>query len=671
MLPSQLLSHYYLTITMNSLFKKSAVASTLAILALGGMPVTPAHAQTQAELQTKINELLATIQGMQAKLGTTASVSLNYAWSRPLTIGSTGEDVRMLQKFLNSDPDTRVAISGVGSLGNETTYFGPATKAAVAKFQTKYRADILVPAGLVNATGYFGPSSISKANALAKIGNTPTPPKPTPNDDDDDSSLEGEGTLDRFEIDDADDTEIKEAAADAPIAEVTLEAADGDIEINRMDISLVANPGNIEKDPWDTFDEISLFVNGKKIAEKNIDRKNDYVNKNLGLIRLTNLGLVIEEGKEVEVTIAASVKNHIDGAGTAADWSATVERMRYFDADNVATDESSLGELGDSVGFEIVERGEGEELKFAQAPNSPKTTSIIVDNSKKTSNKTILEYTIEAVDGDIELDKLYVNLATGNAPVHNVVDDVRLVIGKKTFKDESMITTGAYSATNTLVMFDIDGDITIDQDDKETVKVVVDLKPQTAYQNGETVVARVTSAERDLTKAEGSDDIKTFSGSVVGKEQILIAQGVIAPSNGVKFTTSTQGQDDTTGIFKVQFEVTAVEGDFYIRNLADTTAGTSTGGFKFTVDAPVSPTTVNASVTTTADENTDGVYTIREGETETFTITIAIDAAASGQHRVALDSIFFSENPDGVTNTQAFKLTPVSEYRSPYNYIQN
>ncbi|MBP9852202.1 MAG: peptidoglycan DD-metalloendopeptidase family protein [Candidatus Pacebacteria bacterium] len=55
--------------------------------------------------------------------------------TRNLYKGNSSEDVRTLQKLLNSK-GFPVATSGVGSAGFETTYFGPATLAAVIKFQT-------------------------------------------------------------------------------------------------------------------------------------------------------------------------------------------------------------------------------------------------------------------------------------------------------------------------------------------------------------------------------------------------------------------------------------------------------------------------------------------------------------------------------------------------------
>ena len=59
-----------------------------------------------------------------------------------------------------------VAHTGPGSAGNETDYFGPATRAALIRFQDTYRADILTPVGLAQGTGYFGPSTMAKVNAL-------------------------------------------------------------------------------------------------------------------------------------------------------------------------------------------------------------------------------------------------------------------------------------------------------------------------------------------------------------------------------------------------------------------------------------------------------------------------------------------------------------------------
>ncbi len=77
--------------------------------------------------------------------------------TRNLTLNAVGEDVRTLQKFLNARGYT-VATTGSGSLGNETTFFGPATRAAVVRFQL---AQSISP-----AAGYVGPLTRAKLAAL-------------------------------------------------------------------------------------------------------------------------------------------------------------------------------------------------------------------------------------------------------------------------------------------------------------------------------------------------------------------------------------------------------------------------------------------------------------------------------------------------------------------------
>ena len=90
---------------------------------------------------------------------------------RTLRVGVSGEDVRQLQKILNADVLTRVQETGVGSPGQETTYFGPLTARAVVRFQEKYRSQILTPNGLLSGTGIVGPATLS---VLRSFPVTPT-----------------------------------------------------------------------------------------------------------------------------------------------------------------------------------------------------------------------------------------------------------------------------------------------------------------------------------------------------------------------------------------------------------------------------------------------------------------------------------------------------------------
>lgn len=98
--------------------------------------------------------LLSSASELKTTLGSSKVFSNQnvYLFSRNLSQGMSGEDVRELQKYLNEKGFT-VTVSGAGSIGNETTYFGSATKVALIRFQTARAAEL----GLVQGTGYFGP----------------------------------------------------------------------------------------------------------------------------------------------------------------------------------------------------------------------------------------------------------------------------------------------------------------------------------------------------------------------------------------------------------------------------------------------------------------------------------------------------------------------------------
>ncbi|TSC73364.1 MAG: DNA topoisomerase IV subunit A [Parcubacteria group bacterium Gr01-1014_70] len=137
------------------------------------MPIA-AHGQTVEDLQAQIQSLLALIANLQAQLSglSGGSGGVQCTFTKDLTMGSTGMDVKCLQQYLNSAGHT-VASSGAGSPGNETEYFGSRTQAAVSKWQAAN--------GVSPTAGYFGSISRAKYNSLmASVPPPVTPPPVTP-----------------------------------------------------------------------------------------------------------------------------------------------------------------------------------------------------------------------------------------------------------------------------------------------------------------------------------------------------------------------------------------------------------------------------------------------------------------------------------------------------------
>ncbi len=77
-----------------------------------------------------------------------------------LSLGSKSADVKTLQELLLKE--------GVYPSGLVTGFFGELTRSAVIRFQEKYAAEILTPAGLTRGTGVVGSSTRKKVNELLK-----------------------------------------------------------------------------------------------------------------------------------------------------------------------------------------------------------------------------------------------------------------------------------------------------------------------------------------------------------------------------------------------------------------------------------------------------------------------------------------------------------------------
>lgn len=95
-----------------------------------------------------------------------------FTFSRNLRIGDSGEDVRELQKILNSDDKTTVAQIGPGSRGEESNYFGRLTLNAVIRFQNLYKYEIVGNNPSFVGTGYVGPLTRKKLNSFTLLNSS-------------------------------------------------------------------------------------------------------------------------------------------------------------------------------------------------------------------------------------------------------------------------------------------------------------------------------------------------------------------------------------------------------------------------------------------------------------------------------------------------------------------
>ncbi len=156
--------------------KQTIITTAVALTTVALIAPASVGALTTAELQAQINILmsqLAQLQGQTTVSGNVPAACVGVSFTRNLTVGSTGNDVRCLQVLLNMSASTKVSVSGAGSPGSESTYFGAKTLAAVRIYQANSG---FTPANQV------GPMTRAKLNAwLGSFGSNPNPnPNPVP-----------------------------------------------------------------------------------------------------------------------------------------------------------------------------------------------------------------------------------------------------------------------------------------------------------------------------------------------------------------------------------------------------------------------------------------------------------------------------------------------------------
>jgi hypothetical protein len=149
---------------------KVLAAAVLAVLVL---PLAAsAQSLTTAQLQAEIQSLMAELQTLEQQLAIQGgSGAWCYTFTTNMGIGGpAGSGVDALRTVLEKE-----GFSGVSTeLGsNQQAGFDESLASAVSAFQEKYRSDILMPAGLSAGTGYVGPATRAKLNALYGCSITP------------------------------------------------------------------------------------------------------------------------------------------------------------------------------------------------------------------------------------------------------------------------------------------------------------------------------------------------------------------------------------------------------------------------------------------------------------------------------------------------------------------
>jgi len=633
-----------MTITQNVASK--LVVGFVAVSMLFTLSFAPAQAATSAELEAQIEALLAQIESLQGSTGGSCA-----SFTMDLTMGASGAEVTALQNFLIGE--------GHAIAAGATGYFGAQTQAALAAYQSAN--------GISPAAGYFGPITRAKVNAECSMDDDAN--DDDANDDDDSGELSGEASLDSVDMKSGEETDIEEGQEDAPVADLDVEFADGDARITRIDLELVATGS--EEDPWDTFEDISLWVDGEEVGREAADDEDAYLDEDDGSIRLSGLDIVAEEGEEMTITIAVTTQSGIDDV--PATWTVGATAIRYVDGDDVTSTDTTTGDLDSSspatTDFDIEEEGGDDELVIRTSSEDPDATTLQLDADDRSDWTTVFAFRLDTDDStnDITVNELPIGLTVSSSTASTFINDVQLVVDGEVYDDYT--ATDGYAAAS--YRFDTDGDLVIDAGEEVTVEVQVEFNALATGSEGVTIFGTASSTGTNID-AEGADDLgdSQMEGSATGETHTLRTSGVTLEPGEMTEEEEINSDTDTTddeGHFTIEFDVTAFDEDIYVSKSASLSSSTSSGtsGVHYLITngsgTEVGTTTPSATLSSSADTESTR-YVVREGETETFTLTVVYNPGTSGFYGVQLYSFNFNDSNAAPDTYQ--RALPGSDYET-------
>lgn len=457
------------------------VVAAAFVFALVG--VSSAKAATVAELEALIAQLQAQISALSG--GTTVATG---DITKDLTIGSRGDQVEILQKYLE-DEGYLVMPAGVAY-----GYFGAMTKTAVAKWQADN--------GVAPAAGYFGTKSRAMYATLTA------------------GSTSGTGTTGTTPVASLDNTDGSLTAADASyvssgatfkkgdtqnIYDVKLQATGGKVAVNRVDVKF-------SERPWLTLNKLTLKdTSGNVIAEKILSSAADVTEITVGTdyrVRFDGLNVVVTPGTDTTLVVSATAMSASDKiskqtvtVSIPAGAIRSINGKGYTETNGTAITAKT---------FTFSSTGSTADLNTSVSPNSPAKRSVVTSTSV-TPDVVLGVFRLKAANQSAEVASLslLINSSTGVA-TSTLLSNLRLV-------DESGNVYGASSLT--------------------AGPTFTNMKLQLPKDTWKDITIKADIAASQTLSASTTLDVSTVAGLDVNYNTMTLTNASDVTANDVVFTT--------------------------------------------------------------------------------------------------------------------------------------
>lgn len=603
-----------------------------------------------------------------------AVASANAAYMHTVTLkqGSTGSQVMSLQQTLNMT-SCKVAVSGAGAPGMESTAFGPKTKVAVQCFQASngLTADGVVGpmtgATLAAVTG-GNTGGNYPAGCTSSVGYSSTTGQPcngsgSSNNGGNTGGLSG-GAADIDVTKTSTNTEdnVREGEEDVAVAGFEVEPDGGDVSLSSVRVTFKKTVANSDSDRLDKYvDEVSIWHGDTKVGSADADdfSRDTSTDPDTYSETIQLSGAVVREDDNDKFYVAVTAVDTIDEDEQDADFNVDVESVRFSDSTGAILNDS-VTYSPESFGFE--DSSEGDDLELKSSSENPDDETVKVDEDNSTDDILALvakldndEDSSDATILDIPLLITLDNYGSAASTVDDVIDEVIIEIdGEKYEADLSNTNSNDASAsdddldddgtTAVIATYNLDlddGDVVLNAGDDAEIKVWISFNSQDDnYANNTLITASINNSTIDAENEDG-DEIDVEGANREGADLTLnIAAATVSGYSWEK----SQASNASTGTLDFFFTVEAEDEDYNVMaaQVIDTASAGFTNAGTFATSSGEGTLTRVSGDSVVAISTTG--YTVSEGDTVRFRVRYS--ATSAGNYEATITSVAGQEVPD-------------------------
>ncbi len=444
-----------------------------------------------------------------------------------------------------------------------------------------------------------------------------------------------------------------------PVADISLQFMNGTATLDTLLLRFAESPDGV--DLWQVFESVSLWVLGDRVAEIPANTPDAYGASST--LRFVDLDLTFEEDEEHYIVVAASLASSTYAAQFGK-YLLEVPEVSFVDNYSATTTLTDFGDIGPGHGvvFSVTELG-GETLEFSVSSNDPDATVLVVDEDDTTEH-TIFTFRVTPEGGELYTETIGIAITTPGGMIDEIIDDAQITVDGEQYRVELTTPLGT-DGDSAVYIFEVDQ--VFEETTAYDIELMVEFEDQADnYPVPQTIFAAVTEEAQAYWDVEGYDDLNPatdFVGTVSGDTHTLRTGGLMLD---IVSTDTTHFEELGYGEFVIEFDVTAVEDDYFFTDNAGL-AGVA-DGIVYSIDGGTVADTV-ATVSSTADESISGVFEVREGETETVELAVQVTPDETGIYRVALADILVTTTADGVSGVESTTITDLADFRTDYLQI--